>query len=87
MFVNRSFPSHDITAIVNVPTRSSGTTEDNIEVSRDLPEDGGILSGRVEIGLPPGSTVLELFEQIQRELDAMRRGVIIEQENARLRDD
>jgi hypothetical protein len=45
------------------------------------------LSGRVEIGLPPGSTVLELFEQIQRELDAMRRGVIIEQENARLRDD
>jgi hypothetical protein len=47
----------------------------------------GILSGRVEIGLPPGSTVLELFEQIQRELDAMRRGVIIEQENARLRDD
>ena len=47
----------------------------------------GILSGRVEIGLLPGSTVLELFEQIQRELDAMRCGVIIEQENARLRDD
>jgi hypothetical protein len=36
----------------------------------------GMLTGRVDIGMPPDTPVLKLFERIQKELDAMRVKVI-----------
>lgn len=36
----------------------------------------GMLTGRVDIGLPPDTPVLKLFERVQKELDAMRAKVI-----------
>lgn len=43
----------------------------------------GVLTGRVDVGLPPDTPVLKMFELIQRELDDYRTRVIGAQEQER----
>jgi hypothetical protein len=43
----------------------------------------GVLTGRVDVGMPPDASVLKLFELIQRELDDYRTRVIGAQDNER----
>lgn len=56
--------------------RKRGVQTDDVSFVGGFMSCYGILTGRVDVGMPPGTTVLKMFELIQRELDDYRTRVI-----------
>jgi hypothetical protein len=56
--------------------RDRGVSTDEVSFVGGFMSCFGVLTGRVDIGLPPDTPVLKLFERVQKELDAMRVKVI-----------
>jgi hypothetical protein len=56
--------------------RQRGVATDEVSFVGGFMSCFGMLTGRVDIGLPPDTPVLKLFERVQRELDDMRVKVI-----------
>lgn len=56
--------------------RQRGISTDEVSFVGGYMSCFGMLTGRVDIGLPPDTAVLKLFERVQKELDAMRSKVI-----------
>lgn len=56
--------------------RKRGVSTDEVSFVGGFMSCFGMLTGRVDIGMPPDTPMLKLFERIQRELDDMRAKVI-----------
>lgn len=56
--------------------RERGVSTDEVSFVGGFMSCFGMLTGRVDIGLPADTPVLKLFERVQKELDAMRSKVI-----------
>lgn len=63
--------------------RRRGVQTDDVSFVGGFMSCFGILTGRVDVGLPPDTPVLELFELIQRNLDDYRTRVLGGQETER----
>jgi len=64
--------------------RKRGVDTDEVSFVGGFMSCFGVLTGRVPVELPPGATMLQLFELIQRELDSYRQRVIAGQAEDRL---
>ena len=56
--------------------RERGISTDEVSFVGGFMSCFGILTGRVDIGLPADTSILKLFERVQKELDQMRAKVI-----------
>lgn len=63
-------------AVFEARHRKQGISTDEVSFVGGFLTCFGVLTGRVDIGLPPDTPVLKLFERVQKELDAMRVKVI-----------
>lgn len=63
--------------------RKRGVDTDEVSFVAGFMSCFGVLTGRVDVGLPPDTPVLKMFELIQRELDDYRTRVIGAQEDER----
>lgn len=57
--------------------RAAGLSTDEVSFVGGFMTCYGILTGRVDIGLPQDTPMLKVFERIHKELDDYRRKVII----------
>jgi hypothetical protein len=60
--------------------RQRGVPTDEVSFVGGFMSCFGVLTGRVPVELPPGATVLQRFELIQRELDDYRQRVVAGQD-------
>lgn len=68
-------------AVYEKHMRERGESTDEVSFVGGFMTCFGMLTGRVDIGMPPGTSVLQLFERVQKELDDMRVKVIEGQRN------
>lgn len=68
-------------AVYEAHMRKQGTSTDEVSFVGGFMTCFGMLTGRVDIGMPPGTPVLQLFARVQKELDDMRVKVIEGQRN------
>jgi hypothetical protein len=59
--------------------RERGVSTDEVSFVGGFMSCYGILTGRVDVGMPPGTPVLKMFELIQKNLDEYRERVIVGQ--------
>jgi len=67
--------------------RKRGVQTDDVSFVGGFMSCFGILTGRVDVGMPPDTPILKLFELIQRNLEDYRSRVVGAQDNARKRGD
>lgn len=63
--------------------RDRGVATDEVSFVGGFMSCFGVLTGRVDVGMPEDATVMKLFELIQRNLDDYRQRVISAQDNER----
>lgn len=63
--------------------RARGVPTDEVSFVGGFMSCFGVLTGRVDVGMPEDATVMKLFELIQRNLDDYRQQVISAQDNER----
>jgi hypothetical protein len=56
--------------------RKRGVPTDEVSFVGGFMSCYGVLTGRVDVGMPPDTSVLKMFEFVQRELEDMRTKVI-----------
>lgn len=71
-------------AVYEKHQRDRGVSTDEVSFVGGFMSCFGILTGRVDIGLPADTPTLKLFERVQRELDDMRARVIGAQATERM---
>lgn len=68
-------------AVYEKHQRECGVSTDEVSFMGGYLSCFGMLTGRVDIGMPADTPVLQLFERVQKELDDMRVKVIEGQRN------
>lgn len=63
-------------AVYEAHMRARGESTDEVSFVGGFMTCFGMLTGRVDIGMPESFTMMQRFERIQKELDAMRVKVI-----------
>lgn len=70
-------------AVFEKHQRARGVSTDEVSFVGGFMSCFGVLTGRVNIGMPEDTPILKLFERVQKELDAMRSKVIDAQADER----
>lgn len=71
-------------AVFEEHQRKRGVSTDEVSFVGGFMACYGVLTGRVNIGMPEDTPILKLFERVQRELDDMR-GKVVEAQAAERR--
>lgn len=67
-------------AVFEKHQRDRGVSTDEVSFVGGFASCYGMLTGRVDIGLPQDTSVLKAFEMVQRDLEQFRSKVIMDQE-------